>query len=113
MAAIKKTPVKKPDIELDVELIEEEEQEVRTDHAQYVKEQCDAMDKVPLMIPLNPLEPADDIVPISISGYTWQVKRGVQTMVPRAIADTWYESYNATIRAETQIAFNADPVGTV
>ncbi|WP_211749924.1 hypothetical protein [Paenibacillus sp. Marseille-Q4541] len=67
------------------------------------KQQLDAMKKVEITIPDDPLNPNDSVVPVGYNGIFYTIPRGVPTMVPEAIADIWRDSYNRTRVANQRI----------
>lgn len=50
-----------------------------------VKEQLDKMPKKSVRIPINEQNPKDLVVPVTISGYTYQIKRGESVEVPEEV----------------------------
>ncbi|MFD1776654.1 hypothetical protein [Paenibacillus rhizophilus] len=64
-------------------------------------EQLKAMPKVSIIIPDDPQNPGDKVVPIGFNGVVYTVPRGVQVEVPQAIAEIYQDSYTRT-RAVTQ-----------
>lgn len=50
-----------------------------------VKEQLDKMPKKSVRIPINEQNPKDLVVPVTISGYTFQIKRGESVEVPEEV----------------------------
>ena len=60
--------------------------------AQQLKE----MKKVSIIIPDDPQNPGDRVVPIGFNGVIYTVPRGVETEVPEAIANIWRDSYVRT-----------------
>jgi selenocysteine lyase/cysteine desulfurase len=60
--------------------------------AQQLKE----MPKVQILIPDDPQNPKDKVVPIGFNGVIYTVPRGVLTEVPQAIAEIWNDSYIRT-----------------
>jgi hypothetical protein len=77
------------------------------------KQQLDAMPKVAIMIPVDPLNKGD-VVPIGCNGVVYAVPRGKQFMVPELIAQIWMDSYEKTQKANDKIAIveNRDIVVT-
>lgn len=67
------------------------------------KQQLAAMKKVPLIIPDDPLNPGDKVVPIGFNGIVYTVPRGVQVDVPEAIAQIYQDSYTRTREANQRI----------
>jgi len=60
--------------------------------AQQLKE----MKKEKIIIPDDPQNPGDKVVPIGYNGVVYTVPRGVETEVPAAIASIWRDSYERT-----------------
>jgi hypothetical protein len=60
--------------------------------AQQLKE----MKKVNIIIPDDPQNPGDKVVPIGYNGVVYTVPRGIETEVPEAIANIWRDSYERT-----------------
>lgn len=138
MAAIKKTPVaktkvtpkvEKEDVNLSEELeaLRQELEDIKArkgseapsdvhkmaeDFGMKVKRQCDEGEKVKLTIPFN-AHGEDEIVEINLSGYKWQIRRGEETTVPKAIADIWNESYRNTLAAERKITDKGKEIGVL
>lgn len=69
------------------------------------KQQLDAMPKVPILIPEDPLN-QDDVVPIGCNGVVYAIPRGKQFMVPQLIAEIWNESYSKTMAANRKITIS-------
>lgn len=79
----------------------EEQQELQLEREAAMSEmnaaqQLKAMPKVSLIIPDDPLNPGDKVVPIGFNGVVYTIPRGIQVDVPKAIADIWNDSYNRT-----------------
>lgn len=51
------------------------------------KEALDAEEKVQIKIPIDPLNPKDLVVAVSINGYTYQINRGQKVTVPESVAE--------------------------
>jgi hypothetical protein len=77
------------------------------------KQQLDAMPKVPIMIPVDPLNKGD-VVPIGCNGVVYAIPRGKQFMVPELIAQIYFEAYEKTQAANDKmtISENRDIVVT-
>lgn len=67
------------------------------------RQQLDAMKKVPLIIPDDPLNPGDKVVPIGFNGVVYTVPRGIQVDVPEAIYMIYQDSYSRTREANQRI----------
>lgn len=67
--------------------------------AQQLKE----MPKVQILIPDDPQNPSDKVVPIGFNGVVYTVPRGILTEVPTAIAEIWNDSYTRTRAANQRI----------
>jgi len=50
-------------------------------------EEIKKLPKVKIRIPKDPLNPKDEVVPVCINGYIWQIKRGETVEVPKPVAD--------------------------
>jgi len=61
------------------------------------------MQKVKIIIPHDPQNPSDKVVPVGFNGVTYAIPRGVQVEVPQTIADIWNESYTRTMAANSRI----------
>lgn len=61
------------------------------------------MPKRRILIPFDPLNPTDVVVPIGINGVTYAIPRGKAFDVPEPIADIWEESYAKTQAANQRI----------
>lgn len=48
--------------------------------------------KVKIIVPIDPLNPKDEAVPVGINGYNYLIKRGVAVEVPETIAQILEES---------------------
>lgn len=68
-----------------------------------VLEQLKAMKKVSILIPDDPANPDDKVVPIGFNGVIYTVPRGVSTDVPEAIAEIWKYSYEKTREVNQRI----------
>jgi hypothetical protein len=79
--------------------LEREAAESEKSMAQRLKE----MPKVQILIPDDPQNPSDKVVPISCGGVTYAVPRGIPTEVPQAIAEIWNDSYVRTREAYGRI----------
>ncbi len=62
-----------------------------------------AMKKVTIIIPDDPQNPKDKVVPIGINGIVYTVPRGVSVEVPEAIAEIWNDSYKRTREVNQRI----------
>lgn len=60
--------------------------------AQQFGEQLSKQPKVKVIIPIDPLNPKDDSVPVCINGYTYQIKRNTPVDVPETVAQILQES---------------------
>lgn len=56
-----------------------------TESSLKVKEQLDKMPKKHVRIPIDERNPKDLVVPVTISGYTYQIKRGESVEVPEEV----------------------------
>lgn len=61
------------------------------------------MPKRRILIPFDPLNPSDVVVPIAVNGVTYAIPRGKAFDVPEVIADIWEESYQKTQAAQQRI----------
>lgn len=73
--AVKEAEIKLPAIN-DKELVES---------AKKVGEELSKMEKVHVRIPIDEKNKADKFVPVTISGYTFQIERGVSVEVPKEV----------------------------
>lgn len=46
-----------------------------------------ATEKVKVKIPVDPLNPKDEVVPVCINGYFWYIKRGERVEVPKVVEE--------------------------
>lgn len=46
-----------------------------------------ATEKVKVKIPLDPLNPKDEVVPVCVNGYFWYIKRGERVTVPKVVEE--------------------------
>lgn len=44
-------------------------------------------EKVKVKIPIDPLNPKDNTVPVCINGYFWYIKRGERVEVPKVVEE--------------------------
>lgn len=44
-------------------------------------------EKVKVKIPVDPLNPKDEVVPVCINGYFWYIKRGERVEVPKVVEE--------------------------
>lgn len=89
----------KKDTDKTVEQIKMEEKALERQAAsdeKTVAEQLKAMKKVTIMIPDDPNNPNDKVVPIGFNGIVYGVKRGEAVEVPEAIAEIYQRSYQNT-----------------
>ncbi len=49
------------------------------------KELKNTQKMVAVTIPVSELNPMDKVVPVTINGYTWQIKRGEEVLVPEEV----------------------------
>lgn len=68
----------------------------------------DEMPKVKIIIPHDPQNPSDKVVPVGCNGVTYAIPRGVQVEVPQVIADIWNDSYSRTVAANNRIEESVD-----
>lgn len=59
-------------------------------------QQLHDMPKVSIIIPDDPQNPADKVVPIGFNGVVYTVPRGIMVEVPQAIYEIYQDSYNRT-----------------
>lgn len=62
-----------------------------------------ALPKKTILIPEDPLNPNDLVVPVAINGVTYSIPRGQEFEVPDAIYDVWKEAYTKTQAANRRI----------
>lgn len=67
-----------------------------------------ARPKKTILIPEDPLNPNDLVVPVSVNGVTYAIPRGQEFEVPDVIADIWRESYQKTQAANKRIIMQED-----
>lgn len=68
-----------------------------------VMEQLKAMPKVSILIPDDPANPDDKVLPIGFNGVIYTVPRGIQVDVPQAIAEIYNYSYTKTREVNQRI----------
>ncbi|KAF6564529.1 hypothetical protein G9G63_10330 [Paenibacillus sp. EKM202P] len=68
-----------------------------------VLEQLKAMPKVKIMIPDDPANPNDKVVPVGFNGVIYTVPRGKSVEVPEAIAEIYQYSYEMTREVNQRI----------
>lgn len=61
-----------------------------------------------ILIPEDPLNPDDLVVPIGVNGVIYSIPRGKEFEVPDVIADIWHESYSKTAAANRRIKVQQD-----
>jgi len=67
------------------------------------EQQLKAMKKVTILIPDDPQNPSDKVVPIGFNGVIYTVPRGVPVEVPEAIAEIYNYSYTSTRATNARI----------
>lgn len=72
-----------------------------------LKAQLEAMPKVKIIIPEDPLNP-DDVVPVGWNGIIYAIPRGQEFDVPEVIYDIWKESYTKTQAVNKRVRENAN-----
>ena len=81
-----------------------------TEVATRTKEDLKKAPKVKITVPLDMGNPDDAVLPISINGYTLQIRKGVETEVPEPIAEAWRESYARDIKAAGMVRERKEPL---
>lgn len=56
-------------------------------------------ERVPVVLPLNPGNPEDQTLFVSVNDYSAQIKRGEEVMVPRYVAEVIKQSQEADMAA--------------
>lgn len=74
-----------------------------TSEQQSTLAQLQARPKKTILIPEDPLNPMDLVVPVAINGVTYSIPRGQEFEVPDVIYDVWKESYTKTQAANRRI----------
>lgn len=82
---------------------EKELERAAKDAEKSAAQQLKEMPKVQILIPDDPQNPSDKVVPIGFNGVVYTVPRGVLTEVPQAIADIWNDSYIRTRAVQQRI----------
>jgi len=59
-------------------------------------QQLQEMPKVKIIIPDDPQNPSDKVVPVGFNGVIYTIPRGVTVEVPQVIAEIWQDSYERT-----------------
>jgi len=67
------------------------------------EQQLKSMKKVTILIPDDPQNPSDKVVPIGFQGIVYTVPRGVPVEVPEAIAEIYNYSYTSTRATNARI----------
>lgn len=57
-----------------------------------VKEVLDKEERIPVTIPISELNPQDLVVPVTINGYTYSIKRGEEVLIPRTVKELLSEA---------------------
>ncbi|MNS90912.1 hypothetical protein D3C72_1249840 [compost metagenome] len=68
-----------------------------------VAQQLKSMKKVSILIPDDPQNPSDKVVPIGFNGVIYTVPRGESVEVPEAIAEIYRDSYSRTRATNARI----------
>jgi len=79
-----------------------------TEDQQSTLTQLQARPKKTILIPEDPLNPNDFVVPVAINGVTYAIPRGQEFEVPDVIYDVWKESYTKTQEANRRIVLKED-----
>jgi hypothetical protein len=77
------------------------------------KEELKKYPKEKIFVPLDQGNPNDDVLPISINGYTLRVRKGVYSEVPKPIADIYNASYAADIEALGKMKDSKEPIASL
>lgn len=110
MAVTKKTEVKIPTIAEVEEIAEEIANPKKVEKLlgidEIAKRTKEDLKKYPLesiFIPVDEQNPGDDIFPVVLNGYTYQIPKGKKVKVPLPIYEIWEHSYNSSIKASSMI----------
>ena len=110
MAVTKKTEVKIPTIAEVEEIAEEIANPKKVERLlgidEIAKRTKEDLKKYPLesiFIPIDEQNPGDDIFPVVLNGYTYQIPKGKKVKVPLPIYEIWEHSYNSSIKASSMI----------
>ena len=110
MAVTKKTEVKIPTIaeveEIAEEIANPKKAEKLLGIDEIAKRTKEDLKKYPLesiFIPVDEQNPGDDIFPVVLNGYTYQIPKGKKVKVPLPIYEIWEHSYNSSIKASSMI----------
>ena len=110
MAVTKKTEVKIPTIAEVEEIAEEIANPKKVERLlgidEIAKRTKEDLKKYPLesiFIPVDEQNPGDDIFPVVLNGYTYQIPKGKKVKVPMPIYEIWEHSYNSSIKASSMI----------
>lgn len=110
MAVTKKTEVKVPTIAEVEEIAEEIANPKKVERLlgidEIAKRTKEDLKKYPLesiFIPIDEQNPGDDIFPVVLNGYTYQIPKGKKVKVPLPIYEIWEHSYNSSIKASGMI----------
>lgn len=68
-----------------------------------VEQQLKSMKKVSILVPDDPQNPSDKVLPIGFNGIIYTVPRGVPVEVPEAIAEIYNYSYVSTRETNARI----------
>lgn len=99
--ATKATEVEKTPEQMQMEEKAYERQAAQAEKS--VLEQLKAMPKVSILIPDDPANPDDKVVPIGFNGVIYTVPRGKPVDVPSAIAEIYNYSYVTTREVDQRI----------
>ena len=110
MAVTKKAEVKIPTIaeveEIAEEIANPKKAEKLLGIDEIAKRTKEDLKKYPLesiFIPIDEQNPGDDIFPVVLNGYTYQIPKGKKVKVPLPIYEIWEHSYNSSIKASSMI----------
>lgn len=70
---------------------------------QSMLEKLQALPKKKILIPEDPLNPNDEVVPVCVNGVLYTIPRGKECEVPDVVYDVWKESYEKTVAANKKI----------
>ncbi|WP_127580180.1 hypothetical protein [Paenibacillus koleovorans] len=67
-----------------------------------------ARKKKTILIPEDPMNPDDLVVPVAVNGVIYTIPRGKEYDVPDTIYNIWKESYEKTLAARRRIVVRED-----
>lgn len=80
-----KAEIEKKEKEVAARAKELSDRELAMDSKKTAKELKETQKMVTVIVPISERNPDDKVVPVTINGYTWQIKRGEEVEVPEEV----------------------------